>query len=94
MSEEEEIPVEEVSEEKGEVVEEEGEEVLRGFTIEGLELMLARVEEIEKIIKGLPPPSGTELKEKTPKKEKSQEEVKPRRSKKSKRKTSKTSNTS
>lgn len=78
MSEEEEIPVEEVSEEKGEVIEEEGEEVLRGFTIEGLELMLARVKEIEKIIKGLPPTSETELKEKTSKKEK--------RSKKSKRK--------
>ncbi|MEM1982647.1 MAG: hypothetical protein QXD94_04585 [Sulfolobales archaeon] len=51
--EEEEIPLEEVSEEKGEVVEEEGEEILRGFTIEGLELMLSRVEEIEKLIKGV-----------------------------------------
>jgi len=87
VSEEEEIPVEEVSEEKGEEVEEEGEEVLRGFTIEGLELMLARVEEIEKLVKGLPPSSKAELKEKTSRKEKRQEEVKPKRSKKSKHKT-------
>ncbi|MCS7107833.1 MAG: hypothetical protein RMH77_06595 [Sulfolobales archaeon] len=53
MSEEEEIPVEEVSEEKSEAIEEEGEEVLKGFTIEGLEVMLSKVEEIERLIKGI-----------------------------------------
>ncbi len=82
---EEEAPVEveeEVVEERGRgSVEDEFEEVLRGFTVEGLELMLARVEEIDKMVRGVLTSSETKSEEKQVGEGKQREGTKPKSSK-------------